>query len=82
MRTTLVIDDSLLRKAKQHAARVGLSLSGLVEQALREALRERKASSGPFRMPTYGRPGGVVRHEPADFTTALLQEEAEALRSR
>jgi Arc/MetJ family transcription regulator len=41
VRTTLIIDDALLRQAKQRAARMGLSPGALVERALRDALRER-----------------------------------------
>ncbi len=82
MRTTLIIDDALLRQAKQRAARMGLSLGALVERALRDALREPRSAPGPFRMPTYGRPGGGLRHEPRDFAETLLEEEAASLRSR
>jgi hypothetical protein len=82
MRTTLVIDDALLRQAKQHAARVGLSLSGLVERALRDTLREPQTAAGPFRMPTFGAPGRGLRHEPQDFAELLMEDEAESLRSR
>ena len=76
MRTTLNIDDAVLRLARQHAARMGLSLSGLVERALRAAL------SGSFRMPTYGSAGAGLQHEPRDFAEILQDDEATFLRSR
>lgn len=48
MRTTIRIDDQLLKEAKQLAARTGKSLTVVIEEALRETLsrqrefRERK----------------------------------------
>jgi len=38
MRTTLRLDDQLLRDAKQYAARTGRTLTALVEDSLREVL--------------------------------------------
>jgi predicted transcriptional regulator len=38
MRTTIRIDDQLLKKAKQLAARSGKSLTSIIEDALRESL--------------------------------------------
>lgn len=38
MKTTLVIDDGVMRRLKQEAARQGLTLSELVEAALRRML--------------------------------------------
>jgi hypothetical protein len=56
MRTTLVIDDHVLRDAKHRAVEAGLSLSELTTMALRDALRKRalRAQRSPFVMPTYG----------------------------
>ncbi|HEY3355066.1 MAG TPA: DUF2191 domain-containing protein [Polyangia bacterium] len=82
MRTTVIIDDALLRRAKAHAAREGLSLSDLIDQALRDVLQARPSVAGEFHMPTYGRPGAGVRHEPADFAAALADEDAVPRRGR
>ena len=41
MKTTLVIDDGVMRALKQRAAREGKTMSALVEAALRSFLRER-----------------------------------------
>ena len=41
MRTTVNIDDALLRRAKQLAARTGRSLTQVVDDALRAALDQR-----------------------------------------
>ncbi|HEU0074525.1 MAG TPA: DUF6364 family protein [Dehalococcoidia bacterium] len=45
MRTTINLDDELLKEAKMAAAATGRSLTELVEEALRERLALRKASS-------------------------------------
>jgi hypothetical protein len=49
MKTTLSISDELLREAKEIAAREGTTLSGLVEDALRRAVADRK-QEGEFRL--------------------------------
>lgn len=41
MRTTIKIDDQLLREAKARAARSGSTLNAVVEDALREAFARR-----------------------------------------
>lgn len=55
MRTTLTVDDDLLRRAKQRAAESGTSLVEVINQALRRGLTEeptrRAAESGTI---TYG----------------------------
>ena len=38
MRTTIRLDDQLLRDAKTHAARTGRTLTAVIEDALRESL--------------------------------------------
>ena len=79
MRTTLVIDDRLLRKAKEQAASRGMTLSELVTQALRSLLAERPTSRRRFTMPTYGGSQVRVHHEPADFATELERDDRAAL---
>jgi hypothetical protein len=44
MRTTIRLDDALLREAKAVAAASGRTLTELVEDALREVLARRRAS--------------------------------------
>lgn len=46
VRTTVDLNDDLLRRAKQVAARRGLSLRQLLEEALRAYLQPRKARTG------------------------------------
>lgn len=83
VRTTLVIDDALLRRAKIHAARHGVTLSALVERALRDELRESSSSreaSPPYRVPTFGARDRSQDHEPGELTAALLEEDELGLR--
>lgn len=46
MRTTIRLEDELLRAAKRRAAETGRTLTALIEDALRQALA-RPASAGP-----------------------------------
>ena len=74
MRTTLIVDDALLRKAKEHAARRGVSLSELVTQALRDLLAERSRPRRRFMMPTF-KGGQRTRHEPRDMAAELERDD-------
>lgn len=55
MRTTIRIDDDLLRRAKREAARRGTTLDALIEDALRAALAGRPGSAErkPLRLATF-----------------------------
>jgi hypothetical protein len=55
MRTTIRIDDQLLKKAKQLAARSGKSLTAIIEDALRESLARQELSNRrePVRLVTF-----------------------------
>jgi hypothetical protein len=75
MRTTLVIDDELLRRAKYRAAERNLTVSDVVNQALRLALSEPAPAAAPFTMPTYGGGSAPARHEPLDFDPTLEDEQ-------
>ena len=76
VRTTLVLDDELLRRAKYRAAERNLTVSDVVNQALRAALNEPEPTRAPFAMLTYGAGNAPVRHEPAEFDPALEDESA------
>lgn len=68
MRTTLIIDDELVRKAKVAAARSGLTLSEVVNRALREALSlATEAPEQPFRFVTFGLGEPRVQHGPEEL---------------
>ncbi len=71
MRTTLVLDDQLFKKARQRAAAQSMTLSDLVSQALRDMLAHRPDKTPPFRMVTFGDGAPPSHHEPADFADAL-----------
>lgn len=59
MRTTIRLDDQLLARAKEHAARTGRTLTAVIEDALRRALAD--ANRSPDRpvpvFPTFGGDG-------------------------
>jgi hypothetical protein len=67
MRTTLVLDDDLLRAAKQQAAKAGVTLCQWVSRAVRDALSVRDREVSRFEMITYGHSEPRVLREPADF---------------
>lgn len=79
MRTTLVLDDALVRRAKARAIERGSTLSEVVNDALREALREPRAEPAPFMLVTYGQRGAGVRHEPTELAAALEDQERDGL---
>jgi hypothetical protein len=66
MKTTLNLDDGLVRRAKRVAAERGTTLTQIVEDALRDALREDRADTD-FRLslPTV-RGHSVPSVDPAD----------------
>jgi hypothetical protein len=59
MRTTLNLDDELLRDAKRLAAERGTTLTALMEDALRIVVRrvEKPQPRKRVRLPTFGVPG-------------------------
>jgi hypothetical protein len=75
MRTTLVLDDDLLRAAKRRAIERDVTLSEMVNEALRESLRQRPGQAPPFTLVTYGRGARTSRHEPTDFKVILDDED-------
>ncbi|MFV2062122.1 MAG: type II toxin-antitoxin system VapB family antitoxin [Chloroflexota bacterium] len=80
MRTTLVLDDLLLRRAKRRAADRNMTVSELVNEALREVLDRAEPVAPPFSMVKYGQGSGQVRHEPAEFARDLDDEGRRRLR--
>ncbi len=77
MRTTVTIDDELLRAAKERAARRGVSLGDVVNQALQRELLGGPVTSGPeipvFRGGTGPAPGVELRSNAALYD--LLDED-------
>ena len=80
MRTTLVLDGSLLHRAKRRAAERNVTVSDLVNEALRDSLGRPEPEAPPFSMVTYARGGAQVRHEPSDFAAELEDEDRSRLR--
>ena len=56
MRTTLQLDDDLMRDAKRAAIESGRTLTAVVEDALRQSLAKRKSGKRrrPVRFTTFG----------------------------
>lgn len=50
MKTTLNLDDRVLQKAKRRAAREGITLTRMVEDALRARLATASERKAPFRL--------------------------------
>ena len=80
MRTTVRLDDALLKEAKVRAAEQGITLTQLIDESLRERLtaRPRRMSVEPFQLPTYGK-GGIRPGVNLDDNRALrdLMDEEE-----
>ena len=80
MRTTLVLDDTLLRQAKRRAAERNLTVSDVVNEALRDSFGRPGPAAPPFSLTAYGRAGRRVHHEPSDFSAELEDEDRSRLR--
>lgn len=74
MRTTISLDDALLKDAKALANRTGRTLTAVIEDALREAL-SRVQNDGPVQpivLPTFGG-RGLQPGVDLDDSAALLE---------
>lgn len=60
MRTTLDLDDYVLRKARELAAREGTTLTRIVEEALRDRLAHSRRLRRPFRLTLLTKKGRPV----------------------
>ena len=80
MRTTLFIDDHVLREARRRAADQNLTLSQFVERTLRDAFRPVATPAPPFRMLTFGDPEKQMTASELDEVIATA-DEADATRS-
>ncbi|MGH3914623.1 MAG: hypothetical protein ACRDTC_14635 [Pseudonocardiaceae bacterium] len=74
MRTTLRVDDELLRRAKSHATSQGRSLTSVFEEALRRLLAdsERQQEQVRVELPVSSASGGVLPGVDLDDSAALL----------
>jgi len=74
MRTTIRIDDELLRKLKEQSAQTGRPVGALIEDAVRTALDRVGAGRPELRsLPTYGG-SGVLPGVDLSSSSALLDE--------
>jgi len=74
MRTTIRLDDALLRQIKSEAARLGVSLTRMIEDALRERMAripETAATRARVRLNTF-RGRGLQPGVDLDDSAALL----------
>lgn len=82
MRTTLILDDILVMKAKQLAAQDHRTLSEVVNQALRDLVtpsaRLREAAPA-YRALTFGDPAHPVAMEPEDLARLDARDDRERL---
>lgn len=73
MRTTIRLDEDLLRRAKELAARTDRTLTAVIEDALREVIArvDEGDEGGPFRFPTF-EGGGPLPGIDLDDNAGLL----------
>jgi hypothetical protein len=73
MRTTIRLDDHLLAEAKQRAARRGVTLTAVIEEALRETFSRHgeEQERRPLNLPSHG-VGGLRPGVDLDNNAALL----------
>ena len=60
MKTTLVIDDQIMRQLKEEAARRGTTVSSVVESALRLLLQHREPPGKLPELPSFNGGGACV----------------------
>lgn len=79
MRTTIRIDDDLYRRAKSRAARTGHTVSEVIEDAVREALRPRRRDQVVMPpLPSFGGSGvlpGVDLYDNAGLRDLMDEDE-------
>ncbi|HEV2069727.1 MAG TPA: DUF6364 family protein [Acidimicrobiales bacterium] len=80
MRTTLNLDDELIRRAREVAARTGSTLTRMIEDALRQSLERRdSAAVEPLDLPTVGGRGlqpGVDLDDSASLLELMESDDA------
>ncbi len=80
MRTTVDIEEPLLRRARKRAAETNTTLSQIVKDALRAFLAApARRSDPPFQLVTRGTPGSPCP-TPAEMARALEDEDIATLR--
>ena len=74
MRTTVRLDDALLRQVKQEAARRNQTVTSMIETGLRLVLAQSKSAPrrGPVTLPVCRAGGGVLPGVDLNNSAALL----------
>ncbi len=73
MRTTLDLDDALIKAAKQRAVREGITLTRLLELALRQFLRTKRSPTPGFRLELHTNPSPLIPGVDIDDRDALYE---------
>lgn len=73
MRTTIRLEDELLREAKQLAAATGRTLTAVIEDALRAQLARRAEPRERVELPVFRGGGGLQPGVDLDDNAALLE---------
>ena len=76
MRTTITIDEELLDGLKERAAREGTTVSRLIEESVRSAVRPHANgdSEHPFELVTFGK-GGHFTSLDVDRGSVLIEQD-------
>lgn len=70
-----MVDDALYKRARERAASLNMTVSDVVNQALREVLAKPLPVATKFEMVTFGDATTQTRHEPSDFADVLMQDD-------
>jgi hypothetical protein len=75
MRTTVRLDEALLERARQEAARRGVTLTSLIEQGLELALRRplKRSQRAMVELPVCRAGGGTLPGVDLDDSAAVLE---------
>jgi len=74
MRTTVRLDEKLLKEAKRQAAESGMTLTAIIEESLRERLarsKSRAEARAPIRLHVAGK-GGIRSGVDLDDSASLI----------
>jgi hypothetical protein len=74
-KTTLSIDDEVMRRVKERAARDGITMSQFVETALRRLLDEPQRPRKPVKLPTFSMGEPLVDISNKEALYELLDED-------
>jgi hypothetical protein len=83
MKTTLVLDDSLVERVRERAKRRGVSMSSIVEEAIVLMLTEKVTpDQSPLELPSFNSGGYLVDITDRNAMYDALDDPAETARHR